>query len=126
MNLVVCEDDRGLLSLIELVVSEMEEEINLLKCTDSSSLRKVISSTDIDLLIIDYWLKQDTADEVIKEIKTKHPQLPIILMSAITNLPKVSADLQVADYLKKPFEVELFKTKVNNFLNGTKDSNNRR
>jgi DNA-binding NtrC family response regulator len=114
MTLVVCEDDKDLLGLIELIVSGMD--INLIKCIDDNSLREVMAQdTAFDLLLIDYWLKQNKADTVIKEIQGSHPNLPIIIMSAITNLPEVTAMLKVNDYLKKPFDIELFKSKINKY-----------
>lgn len=122
MTVVVCEDDKNLLQLIELIIAE--QNIRVLKCSDDVTLRGVMSNNRVDLLIIDYWLKKVKADDVIKEIQDKNPELPIILMSAVSNLPEVREKLKVTDYLKKPFDVDIFKSKVTSYLYDTQNSNN--
>lgn len=114
MNIVVCEDDKDLLNLIEIIVEDLD--INLIKCADDTALREIMAGTQVDLLVIDYWLNKTKADVVIQEIQQSHPQLPIILMSAINNLTEIKKDLKVDDYLRKPFDIELFKSKIINYL----------
>lgn len=124
MTVVVCEDDKNLLQLINLIISELN--VTVLTCSDDKSLRHIMAKNEVDLLVIDYWLKNTKADDVINEIQASNPALPIILMSAIANLSEVKERLRVSDYLKKPFDVDIFKSKVNNFLNGTQNRNYRR
>lgn len=122
MTVVVCEDDKNLLQLIELILSELD--VRIIKCSDDISLRNIVKNNNVDLLVIDYWLKKVKADDVIQEIQSTHPNLPIILMSAITNLSEVKEKLRVTDYLKKPFDIDIFKTKVTTYLYDTQNSNN--
>lgn len=113
MNIVVCEDDKDLLNLIEMIVEDLD--INLIKCADDAALREIMVGTQVDLLIIDYWLKKTKADVVIREIQQTNPNLPIILMSAINNLTEIKKQLKVDDYLSKPFDIDLFKSKIINY-----------
>lgn len=122
MTVVICEDDKNLLQLIELILSELD--VRIIKCSDDISLRNIVRNNNVDLLVIDYWLKKVKADDVIQEIQSTHPNLPIILMSAITNLSEVKEKLKVTDYLKKPFDIDIFKTKVTTYLYDTQNSNN--
>jgi len=122
MTVVVCEDDKNLLQLIELIISELN--LTVIKCSDDLSLRNIIKNNEVDLLIIDYWLKKVKADDVIKEIQISHPGLPIILMSAISNLSEVKEKLKVSDYLRKPFDIDIFKNKVISYIHDSKNSNN--
>ncbi len=122
MTVVVCEDDKNLLQLIELILSELD--VRIIKCSDDISLRNIVKNNNVDLLVIDYWLKKVKADDVIQEIQSTLPNLPIILMSAITNLSEVKEKLKVTDYLKKPFDIDIFKTKVTTYLYDTQNSNN--
>lgn len=122
MTVVICEDDKNLLQLIELILSELD--VRIIKCSDDISLRNIVRNNNVDLLVIDYWLKKVKADDVIQEIQSTHPNLPIILMSAITNLSEVKEKLKVTDYLRKPFDIDIFKTKVTTYLYDTQNSNN--
>jgi DNA-binding NtrC family response regulator len=121
MTVAVCEDDKNLLQLIQLIISDLD--IQVLTCTDDISLREIMANNKVDLLVIDYWLKKVKADDVIKEIQSSHPNLPIILMSAIANLSEVKEQLKVSDYLRKPFDIDIFKSKVINYINN--DTQNR-
>lgn len=122
MTIAVCEDDKDLLGLIELILAD--EGHNLITSSDEDTLRQIINSdAKIDLLIVDYWLKKTKADNIIKETKDKYSDLPVILMSAISDLPEVSEKLGVNDYIKKPFDIDNFKNKINNYINDTQDNN---
>ena len=124
MTIAVCEDDKDLLGLIELILED--EGHNLVTSSDDSSLRQIINSdAKIDLVVVDYWLKKTKADEIIKEIKAKDNNMPVILMSAISDLPEVSERLGVNDYIKKPFDIDNFKNKIKNYINDSQDNNNR-
>jgi len=121
MTVAVCEDDKNLLQLIELIISDLD--VKILTCADDITLRELVANNHIDLLVIDYWLKKVKADDVIHEIQISNPKLPIILMSAISNLSEVKERLHVTDYLKKPFDIDIFKSKVTRYLHDTQNSN---
>lgn len=50
--------------------------------------------------------------------------MPIILMSAIANLSEVKEQLKVSDYLRKPFDIDIFKSKVINYINNNTQNRN--
>lgn len=52
MTVVVCEDDKNLLQLIQLIISDLD--IQVLTCTDDVSLREIVAKNKVDLLVIDY------------------------------------------------------------------------
>lgn len=115
MNIVVCEDDKDLLGLIEIIMDN--EEYQLLTASDDKELRQIMDSpVKIDLLVIDYWLKKTKADQIITEIREANHELPIVLMSAISDLPEVSKRLGVDDYIKKPFDVTEFENTINKYI----------
>ena len=114
MTVVVCEDDKNLLQLIELIISELN--VDVIKCNEAECLIETVNKDNVDLVIVDYWLKKTKADSVIKSIQISNPTLPIILMSAVQNLSEITEKLKVSDYIKKPFDIEEFKLKVTNYL----------
>lgn len=121
MTVVVCEDDKNILQLIELIISDLN--VDILKCSDDVALREIIEKNQVDLLVIDYWLKKVKADDVILEIQSAQPKLPIILISAVSNLSEVKEKLKVTDYLRKPFDIDLFKNKVTRYLHDSQNRN---
>src|SRR4030042_733753 len=61
-----------------------------------------------DLILLDHWLPGINGDEVLRRIKERDPEIPIIVMTAqgsiemAVNLMKMGA----FDYLGKPFELD--------------------
>jgi len=114
MNVLICEDDIDIQDLLEIIILDMG--LNLFQCRDKDSLYKEINSQEINLIILDYWLKKKKADEILSELKKEHPEIPVILMSAIADLPEISKKLKADDYIKKPFNIEELKDKIKKHL----------
>lgn len=122
MNVLVCEDDPGIQDLMEIMLQDMEFDV--LKCDNQESVKELMSKEKIDLVIMDYWLSDGKADEVIIETKKKFPKVPILVVSADTNLDEVVKKLEVNDYLKKPFDIIEFQSKIKELSDGTNNSSN--
>lgn len=120
MTVLVCEDDPGIQDLMEIMLEDMDYDV--LKCDNQDTVREIMSEKDIDMVIMDYWLSDGKADDVITEIKHKHPELPILVVSADTNLDEVVKKLEVSDYLKKPFDIMEFQSKIKELCDGTNNS----
>ena len=122
MNVLVCEDDPGIQDLMEIMLQDMEFDV--LKCDNQESVKELMSKEKIDLVIMDYWLSDGKADEVIIETKKKFPKVPILVVSADTKLDEVVKKLEVNDYLKKPFDIIEFQSKIKELSDGTNNSSN--
>lgn len=118
MNILICEDDISIQDLIEEILQE-DMHYQLCKCSNIKDFFDILSKTKIDLVILDYWLNKTKADNIIIQLKKEYPDIPVILMSAIVNLKDVADKFGVDDYIKKPFDLDEFKFKVNNNLYGT-------
>ncbi len=117
MKVLICEDDIGIQDMIELLLSDMGH--SLLKVEEPEDVLPVLNSAKVDLIIMDYWLRDIKADVIIKKVKQHFPTTPILMISAVNNLEEIQSDLQVNDYLKKPFDITDFQTKVTALLNDT-------
>lgn len=105
MKILICEDDPGIQELLELVISDMG--LTSVKCQKLDQVIPVLQQGDIDLLIVDYWFKTENAGKLIKEIKDS-PDLsdvPIILISAVPNLPQLAEQLGTDAHIAKPFNI---------------------
>ncbi len=110
MNILICEDDSDIQDLLEIIVSSMG--ISLSQCQDSKSLFKKLSEEKIDLIILDYWLKKKKADKILLKLKENHKEIPIILMSAVSDLQELALKFKVDEYIKKPFNIDDLKNKI--------------
>lgn len=122
MNVLVCEDDPGIQDLMEIMLEDMDFEV--MKCDNQESVKELMSTEKVDIVIMDYWLSDGKADDVIIETKKKYPEVPILVVSADTNLDEVVKKLEVNDYLKKPFDIIEFQSKIKELSDGTNNSGN--
>jgi len=114
MNILICEDDIDIQDLLEIIISSMD--INLFQCTNRTDLYEKLEKEKVDLIVLDYWLKKKKADDVMKKLKGEYSKIPVILMSAIADLPEIADKLKADDYIKKPFNIDDLKNKINKYL----------
>ncbi len=120
MNVLLCEDDKGIQELITLLLEN--EGYKVATSTNSRDASELIHSLIYNLIIIDYWLEDGMADGLIGKIRKELPSIPIILISAAGNLEELSIKLRVNDYLQKPFDIITLQSKVNQLIH---DNHNR-
>lgn len=73
-----------------------------------------LANKDISLIFLDYKLPDLSGLDVLREIKTHHPSIPVIMITAYgsENLCLKAFRHGAIDYIKKPFDIEEIKAKV--------------
>jgi two-component system LytT family response regulator len=93
---------------------------------NASEGKKYIETSNPDLLFLDIQMPDINGLELIQSLQ--HPPI-VIITTAFDQYAAFSFDLNVADYLLKPFEFERFEKAVNkvieikNFINGNSSAN---
>ncbi len=72
-----------------------------------------------DLFIIDINLEEGNGIELLKQIRAKYPQVPTIMVSALTDIETVMDAYESGcdEYLKKPFDLRELEVKVSKLMN---------
>ena len=114
-TILVIDDDRGTLDVLELVISGLN--IDVATSADVIPVSK-ISEINPALVILDHWLTSGYGGDLCLKIKTnaatKH--IPVILMSATFDIRQVASDNCADGYLDKPFEVKEFEKLIRRFV----------
>ncbi|MPZ22548.1 MAG: response regulator [Dehalococcoidia bacterium] len=105
-TVLVVEDDERIQRLVAIVLRG--EGFRVLQAMDGRQALSVVAQDipgviilDLMLPVLDGW--------VLREKLRQDPstaEIPIVLISAVRNLPQTARDLEVADYLSKPFEID--------------------
>ena len=107
-KILVIEDDKDIRDTIVYVLEEEKYEVI---SSEDSKILKSIDMIKPDMLLLDNWLTEWKSDangqQLSKELKsnpaTSH--IPIIIISAVSNIQEI-AEAGLADgYLKKPFDI---------------------
>ncbi len=106
LDILVVDDERDIRDLVAGVLSDEGYECRT--CGDSESAIAMVDERRPSLVLLDVWLHGSPRDglEVLDEIKTREPGLPVIIFSGHGNIDTaVSAVSRGAmDFIEKPFE----------------------
>ncbi|HBL52038.1 MAG: hypothetical protein A3D24_02425 [Candidatus Blackburnbacteria bacterium RIFCSPHIGHO2_02_FULL_39_13] len=105
-KILIVEDDKDLRdSLKELFV---EAGYFVKTASDGVEVLKLVNSNDFDLVVLDLGLPVMSGESVCLEIRKKHPEMRIIILTARDTTPDVIKGLNLGadDYITKPFVVD--------------------
>lgn len=108
LDILIVDDERDIRELVAGVLSD--EGYDCRMAGDSTTALDMIDQRRPSLVLLDVWLHGSPMDglEVLDAIKTREPELPVIIFSGHGNIDTaVSAIGRGAmDFIEKPFEAE--------------------
>jgi len=116
-KIVICDDDQGILDLLDLVLSE--EGYQTIAESNSLNVDGIISRETPDLLVLDLWMPVLSGDQVLHNLRnnTATKDLPVIVISASGDGQTIAMKAGANDFLAKPFDLELLLGRVKAMLN---------
>lgn len=105
MKILIIEDNIRVSSLMKRGLESQGYEIYISE--DAEDALVIIGKIDFDLIITDIMLPKMNGIELSRSIKQKHPNLPIIMLTALGTIDeKIEGfDAGADDYMVKPFEI---------------------
>lgn len=81
-----------------------------------NSFSKDISLENIDLILLDIYLKNENGLDLLEVLSNKYPKIPVIIVSGAnkTDIIKRSVKLGAKDFIAKPFDKKTILYKINN------------
>lgn len=81
---------------------------------------KDISLANIDLILLDIYLKNENGLDLLEFLTDKYPNIPVIIVSGAnkTDIIKKSVKLGAKDFIAKPFDKKTVLYKINNLSVG--------
>ncbi|MCR5754312.1 MAG: response regulator transcription factor [Acetatifactor sp.] len=106
MKILIVEDERG---LREALIKSLTDEGYMAEGAEDGEIGLDMIETGVyDLVLLDIMLPKMSGFEVLSKVRAKKTDVPIILLTARTQLDdKITGmDKGADDYLTKPFEME--------------------
>lgn len=112
MKILLVEDEPNVASLLHRNLLEYGHSIGI--ATDGAMGLDLILSNAYDLVLLDVMLPEKTGLEVLKELKEKNNETPIILLTALdtTDMIVQGLNLGADDYIAKPFKIEELNARI--------------
>ena len=103
MKIIVVDDDKEIVELLSIYIKNEGYEV-VTAYDGKEAMTKVITTPDIDLMILDIMMPKMDGMAVVKELR-KESQIPIIMLTArTTDMDKIQGLVAGADdYVTKPF-----------------------
>jgi CheY-like chemotaxis protein len=104
MKSILIVDDQPYLQ--ELLMEELKDEgHNVEAVTDAISVRRHLGDSKPDLVLLDLYLKGFEGWDVLDDIKSKYPYLPVVIVTAYDNYAEDPRLSKADGYIVKNLDV---------------------
>ncbi|SMC26250.1 Response regulator receiver domain-containing protein [Desulfacinum hydrothermale DSM 13146] len=104
-RILVIEDDEGLRDLLQNFLEETGYQV--VQAADGLEGMEAIEKESFDLIVVDVMLPYVSGIGLLKIVKKRNPDLPIICITGYGNSPEELAQREHADrVLSKPFDLK--------------------
>ena len=112
----IVDDDRSIRWVLEKALSKLS--IRITSFENGSEVLDRIQTESPDLIISDIRMPQTDGITLLDRIKATHPDLPVIIMTAYSDLDQTVSAFQggAFEFLSKPFDIDEAVNLVNRAL----------
>ncbi len=113
-KILVADDEMS----IRLLYSEelKEEGYDVITASNGKEALEIVSREPLDLVILDIKMPEMSGIEVLRQIKEKYPDLPVLLSSAYSEYKQDFGTWASEEYLVKSSDLEDLKAAVRRHL----------
>lgn len=115
-QLLIIEDDKGLNQ--GLCKALKADNRQIFSCQDLKTAREQLLCGSVSLILLDINLPDGSGLDLLREIKDKTPDVPVILLTANDTDMDIVDGLErgADDYITKPFSLSVLRARVNTQL----------
>jgi len=112
--IVVVDDEEAILFSIDTLL-RMAGLNNIITCNDSRKVMNIISSQEIEIILLDLSMPHLPGEKVLSMVTDKFPEVPVVIITAAANENSAvrCMELGAFDYVIKPLEETPLVTAVN-------------
>ncbi|MBW2109034.1 MAG: sigma-54-dependent Fis family transcriptional regulator [Deltaproteobacteria bacterium] len=111
-TILIVDDERNYLVVLGAFLSELGYET--ITADNAPDALEIVESTDLDLVLTDMKMSPMNGIELLRRIKEKNPDLPVVMMTAYGTVEKAVEAMQLGafNFILKPFENEALRQVV--------------
>ena len=115
-SILLVEDEENLAHGLEYNLTEEGYKVTVAQ--DGKEALKQFDENRFDLIVLDIMLPYYNGFEIAKHVREKHPQMPILMLTARTQVEDKVKGLEIGadDYLTKPFHLEELLLRIKGML----------
>ena len=115
-RILVIDDDEGIVSALEVVLSDVGYQVETMLNPEQLLTHSLVCLPD--LILIDVLLSGADGRTICRRLKTNAytKKIPIIMISAATNIEKSVKDSFADEFISKPFEIDNLLSTVKRYI----------
>ena len=115
-RILIVDDEKNIASSLEGILSDEGYQISV--AGDGLDALEKIQSDPPDLVLLDIWLPGMDGIEVLKTLKSHHPEIEVLIMSGHGTIDTAvkATKLGAYDFIEKPFSMDHLTQSVENVL----------
>jgi len=105
-------------SVLEAVKMTLKEKYTIITTACAAEALKYLSENIVDLALLDVRMREDDGIEVLRNIKKRHPDTTILMMTAHISREtmRIAMDLGAYGFIVKPFDIHQLRKTVDKAL----------
>lgn len=115
-RILLAEDDPSISEIVSIILKEGNYRVLVPK--NYSDLLRLLADKSFDLVLMDVWLWGKNGGDLCKTLKINPDtrNIPVILLSARSDIRDLVRFVNADDLLEKPFDIEVLISKVKKYL----------
>ncbi len=116
-QILLVDDEQSELDAYSLLLNSMGIQ-NVRTLSDSRKVPAVLDDMQAPIMFLDLNMPHMTGQDVLREMKRMHPQVPVIIITANSEIETAVECLRLGahDYLVKPIDLKMFSSALRNAL----------
>ncbi len=117
-SVLIVEDDRALAEALQDMLELASYEVQ--HAADATAALAALNLRHFHLVLSDVHMPGMDGHDLLRRIKTLHPDVPVLLMTAYATVEKAVEAIRegAVDYMVKPFEADVLITTVDRYIRG--------
>lgn len=119
INILFLDDEENILNTYRRMLRSYD--VNGFYATNSKEASKIISNNQINLIISDYRLEQETGLDFLKQVRLNNITVPMVIISGYADESFIKNALEmdvIQGYFLKPISMDVFGQVLMKFLHG--------
>lgn len=115
-KILIFDDDKSILDVFTIIFSENGYEVEVSET--SHNIIERVADFRPHLILMDNWIPDIGGIEAVKLLRnhSEFKDIPVIYISANSDINTLAKKAEADDYLAKPFELQILEKKVEKFL----------
>ena len=103
-KILVVDDETG---VIESLKAIFHQRYDVYTATTVAEVFKVLEQNRIELLLLDIILPKENGLEILRELRQRYPETPVIMLSAVSSTSTIAEAIRLGavEFITKPFDV---------------------